>query len=58
VDAAMRKKIRNARPSWSPNGNRLVAETSEGIATLNLAGKRLRTLDPVGLEPAWQPLHP
>lgn len=46
-----------ANPSWSPNGKRLVAETNEGIAILNLAGKRLRILDPLGLEPAWQPLQ-
>jgi Tol biopolymer transport system component len=47
----------SARPSWSPNQKRLVAETNEGIAILDLAGKRLRILDKLGAEPAWQPVR-
>jgi Tol biopolymer transport system component len=44
-----------ANPSWSPNGKRLVAEANDGIAILSFSGRRLRTLDPHGTEPAWQP---
>lgn len=44
-----------SNPSWSPNGRWLVAETNEGIGILSLSGRRLRTLDPRGTEPAWQP---
>jgi Tol biopolymer transport system component len=48
--------LESSRPSWSPNQKRLVAETSNGIAILDLAGKRLRILNH-GTEPAWQPLR-
>jgi Tol biopolymer transport system component len=46
----------SARPSWSPDGKRIVAETSSGIAILDLAGKRLRIVNGRGTEPAWQPV--
>src|SRR5207248_11762280 len=46
--------LAGAYPAWSPDGRRLVADVG-GIAILNLAGKVLRTLDPLGAEPAWQP---
>jgi Tol biopolymer transport system component len=46
----------SARPSWSPDGKRIVAETSNGIAILDLAGKPLRIVNRRGTEPAWQPL--
>jgi TolB protein len=46
----------SARPSWSPDQKRLVAETSDGIAILDMAGERLRIVDH-GTEPAWQPLR-
>jgi TolB protein len=51
-------RFTNSRPSWSPNQKLLVAETSEGMAILNLAGKRLRILvsgAQGGSEPTWQP---
>ena len=44
------------RPSWSPSGSRIAAETSEGVAILTAAGQRLRILDRFGTEPVWQPL--
>ena len=44
------------RPSWSPSGSRIAAETSEGVAILTAAGQRLRILDRLGTEPVWQPL--
>jgi Tol biopolymer transport system component len=47
-----------SNPSWSPDGKRSVAETSNGIAILDQAGTQLRVLVPRtigGLEPAWQP---
>jgi len=47
-----------SNPSWSPDGKRLVAETSNGIAILDLAGTPLRIVVPPaigGFEPAWQP---
>ena len=44
------------RPSWSPSGSRIVAETSRGVAGFTAAGKRLRVLDRFGTEPVWQPL--
>ena len=47
----------SSRPSWSPDGNRIVAETSAGIAIFDVTGKRLRILDRLGTEPAWQPLR-
>jgi Tol biopolymer transport system component len=46
-----------ARPSWSPNGQRLVAQVNSGIAILSLAGKPLRALEANATEPAWQPLR-
>jgi Tol biopolymer transport system component len=42
-----------SKPSWSPDGNRLVAEVN-GISILSRAGRPLRTLGG-GTEPAWQP---
>jgi Tol biopolymer transport system component len=44
------------RPSWSPRGDRIVAETSRGVAIITAAGKLMRVLDPLGTEPVWQPL--
>jgi Tol biopolymer transport system component len=44
------------RPSWSPSGDRIAAESSHGIAIFTATGKRLRVLDPLGTEPVWQPL--
>jgi Tol biopolymer transport system component len=49
-------RFASASPSWSPDQKRLVAETSDGMAILDLAGKRMRTLDD-GTEPAWQPVR-
>jgi len=45
----------SARPSWSRDQKLLAAETSEGLAILNMAGKRLKILSRLGTEPAWQP---
>jgi Tol biopolymer transport system component len=47
----------SSRPSWSPDGSRIVAETSDGIAIFDVTGKRLRILDRLGTEPAWQRLR-
>jgi Tol biopolymer transport system component len=44
------------RPSWSPSGNRITAETSHGAAIITATGKLVRVLDPDGTEPVWQPL--
>ena len=44
------------RPSWSPNGDRLVAESSGEVQIFSLTGQPLRAIDPEGTEPAWQPL--
>ena len=44
------------RPSWSPRGDRIAAETSRGAAILTATGKLLRVLDPHGTEPVWQRL--
>jgi Tol biopolymer transport system component len=47
-----------SNPSWSPDGKTLVAETSNGIAILDLAGTPLRIVVPPtigGFQPAWQP---
>jgi Tol biopolymer transport system component len=47
-----------SNPSWSPNGKGLVAETSNGIAILDLGGTPRRIVVPHaigGFEPAWQP---
>jgi Tol biopolymer transport system component len=47
-----------SNPSWSSDGKRLVAETSNGIAILDQAGVQLRILVPPaigGFDPAWQP---
>jgi len=51
----------NSRPSWSPDQKLLVAETNQGMAILNQAGKHLRILvTPArgASEPAWQPIRP
>jgi len=42
--------------SWSPVGTRLVAQTSNGISIFTTTGARLRILNRLGTEPAWQPL--
>ena len=48
-------RFASARSSWSPDGKRIVAETSSGIAILDLAGKPLQIVNKRGTEPAWQP---
>jgi Tol biopolymer transport system component len=45
-----------SRPAWSPNGDRIAAETPRGLAVLTASGKLLRVLDPLGTEPTWQRL--
>ena len=42
-------------PGWSPNGRRLVAWTSQGMAILSDLGRIVRVLDLIGTEPVWQP---
>lgn len=43
------------RPSWSPSGDRIAAE-GHGVSIFTATGELLRVLDPLGTEPAWQPL--
>jgi Tol biopolymer transport system component len=42
-------------PSWSRGGQRIAANTGEGMAVLRLDGSVMWLLDAGGSEPAWQP---
>lgn len=46
----------SSAPSWSPDGTRMVAQTSGGMSIFSATGRRLRILNRLGTEPAWQPL--
>ena len=46
----------SSRPSWSPDGSMLLAETSGGLGLFTASGTLVRMLDAYGAEAAWQPL--